>query len=192
MLRLRPYKMTDAAAITSWIKNEYIFRQWCADRYDRYPLTPADMNAYYNQMETNDTIWGMTAFDETGVVGHFTMRFPSDDKKEIRLGFVIVDDSKRGQGYGKDMLKLAIHYAFDCIKVDTISLGVFENNVPARKCYESVGFRPVIKDIPEQYWCLGEVWTCIEMQLDRLWFQSAKICDNVYEEVNKKDGISYG
>lgn len=168
--------MCDAVAITSWIKNEYAFRQWCADRYDHYPLTPMDVNAYYHADENNDRVWGMTAFDETGVIGHLTMRFPNEDKKEIRLGFIIIDDTKRSQGYGKDMLKLAIRYAFDCIKVDIVSLGVFENNISARKCYESVGFKPVINDIPEQYRCLGELWTCIDMQVTRSWAETAGMC----------------
>ena len=33
--------------IASWLKNEYLMRQWCADRYERYPVTPEDMNTYH-------------------------------------------------------------------------------------------------------------------------------------------------
>lgn len=34
-----------------------------------------------------------------------TMRFPDEHNlEEIRLGFVIVDNTKRGRGYGKEML----------------------------------------------------------------------------------------
>lgn len=60
----------------------------------------------------------MTAFDETGVVGHLIMRFTDEEKKTLRFGFVIVNDTKRGMGYGKEMLKLAIKYAFDILKVE--------------------------------------------------------------------------
>lgn len=166
MLRLRPYKACDAQTITAWLKNEYAFRQWSADRYDKYPITADDMNLYYDRDRNNDKIWGMTAFDESGVVGHFTMRFPQEDNlKEIRLGFVIVDDQKRGEGYGKEMLSLAIRYAFDFIKVSKISLGVFENNKIAIGCYEACGFKAVKTDSIEQYSCMGEVWNCIEMEL---------------------------
>ena len=42
MLKLRPYRPADAATIVSWIADEYSFRQWCADRYDHYPITAAD------------------------------------------------------------------------------------------------------------------------------------------------------
>ena len=46
-LTLRPYQPSDAAVITSWLKSEYLMRQWCADRYERYPVTPEDMNTYH-------------------------------------------------------------------------------------------------------------------------------------------------
>ena len=48
-LTLRPYQPTDATAITSWLKSEYLMRQWCADRYSHYPVTPEDMNSYHKR-----------------------------------------------------------------------------------------------------------------------------------------------
>lgn len=166
MLRLRPYKACDAEIITKWLKSEYAFRQWSADRYETYPITPEDMNLHYDGDKSNDKIWGMTAFVDTGIIGHFTMRFPSNDNlNEIRLGFVIVDDEKRGQGYGKEMISLAVRYAFDFIKVSKISLGVFENNPAAIECYKSCGFKIVKLENAENYHCMGEVWNCIEMEL---------------------------
>ena len=82
---------------------------WSADRYDKYPITPDDMNAYYDKYASSGQIWGMTAFDDNGIVGHLTMRFPNmGSLDEVRLGFVIIDDLKRGKGYGKEMLSLAV------------------------------------------------------------------------------------
>ncbi len=167
MLRLRPYKACDAEIITKWIKNEYAFRQWSADRYEKYPITSNDMNLYYDRDKNNKNIWGMTAFNDIGVVGHFTMRFPNNTYDEIRLGFVIVDDNERRKGYGKEMLSLAIQYAFDFIKVNKISLGVFENNTAAIKCYKSCGFKEVKLKNVESYQCMGEIWNCIEMELTK-------------------------
>ncbi|GFI61146.1 acetyltransferase [Clostridiales bacterium] len=168
MLRLRPYKPCDAQIITGWLKDEYSFRQWSADRYKKYPITPDDMNLYYDGDRNNGCIWGMTAFDDTGIVGHFTMRFPNEENfEEIRLGFVIIDNSKRGNGFGKEMLSLAIQYAFDFLKVSKISLGVFENNEVALNCYHSCGFSTVKPEKVENYLCMGEIWKCIEMELWR-------------------------
>lgn len=167
MLNLRPYKACDAKFIVNWMKDEYSFRQWSADRYPTYPITAQDMNHYYDKDKENNGIWGMTAFNESGVLGHFTMRFTDEEKKIIRLGFVIIDDEKRGQGYGKEMLRLAIRFAFDFVHADKITLGVFENNPAAIRCYQSVGFEPVILDETECYRCMGETWKCMEMEIHK-------------------------
>lgn len=165
MIRLRPYKRCDAQYITSWIKDEYSFRQWCADRYDCYPIDEIMMNNQYDDMAESDSFFEMTAFDDTGVVGHLIMRFTDDNKETLRFGFVIVDNTKRGQGYGKEMLKLAVKYSFEILKVNKITLGVFENNKRAYECYKSVGFKEIKE---EQRWSckfFNEDWPCIEMEL---------------------------
>ena len=100
MLVLRHYTDSDACVITQWLKNEYAFRQWSADRYESYPITAEDMGSYYTQYSDED-LCKLTAVDENGIIGHLTIRFIDDERKIARLGFVIVDDTKRGQGYGK-------------------------------------------------------------------------------------------
>lgn len=162
MLRLRPYKACDAATIVSWIKDERSFRMWCADRYETYPISAEDMNQHYYAMAQNDSFFEMTAFDETGVVGHFIMRFTDEAKKCLRLGFIIVDYTKRGKGYGKKMLELALKYAFEFLKVEQVTLGVFENNPAAYECYKAVGFNSV-PTAGHEFYILGEKWKCLEM-----------------------------
>jgi len=163
MIRLRPYKKCDAKYITTWMKDEVAFRKWCADRYESYPIGPEDMNAQYEATEDGDTFFPMTAFDESGVVGHMIMRFTDDAKLELRFGFVIVDDSKRGKGYGREMIGLAMKYAFEILKVKKITIGVFDNNESAYKCYISSGFR----ETGEDSFCtiLGQEWRCVELEV---------------------------
>ena len=166
MLRLRPYKTGDAETIISWIRDEYAFRQWSADRYDRYPITAEDMNRQYHGLTDEDWFYPMTAFDENGIVGHLIMRFTDQEKTELRFGFVIVDVTKRGQGYGKEMLKLALKMAFDILKAKAVTLGVFENNPAAYSCYKAAGFRDVPMEEPEYYPIFGEKWKCLELRID--------------------------
>ena len=47
MLRLRPYKPSDAETILKWIHDEDAFRKWSTNRYDHYPITAEDMNHKY-------------------------------------------------------------------------------------------------------------------------------------------------
>lgn len=167
MLRLRPYKKCDAQHIVGWLKDEISFRKWCADRYENYPISADDMNAHYEATAYSDSFFPFTAFDEDGIVGHLTMRFTDDEKKTLRLGFIIVDDTKRGKGYGKQMIQLAIQYAFDILKVEKITLGVFENNSSAYHCYKAVGFKDLTLETTESYEVLGESWNCLELEISK-------------------------
>lgn len=164
MLRLRPYKKCDAKYIISWIKDETAFRKWCADRFEFFPISERDINAQYDAMDNTDTFFPMTAFDESGVVGHLFLRFMDEEKRTLRFGYVVVADTKRGMGYGKEMLELASRYAFDILKVEKITLGVFENNPAALYCYKAAGFQEVASEGIQYYNMLGEKWKCIEME----------------------------
>lgn len=166
MLVLRHYMDGDASVITQWLRNEYAFRQWSADRYESFPITAEDMSNYYAQY-SNEDLCKLTAVDENGIIGHLTIRFIDDARKIARLGFVIVDDTKRGQGYGKQLVLSALKFAFEELKADKVTLGVFENNTPAIHCYLSCGFKTVEKENIESYSCMGETWNCIEMEIIR-------------------------
>ena len=95
------------------------------------------------------------------------MRFTDDEKTVLRLGFVIVDSKKRGMGYGKRMLEAAIKYAFEILRAEKLTLGVFENNEAALRCYKSVGFTETETAENEVFRIFGEEWKCIELELKR-------------------------
>ena len=64
------------------------------------------------------------------------------------------------------MIRLALRYAFEILKVDRVTLGVFDNNLPAYRCYKSAGFRDSEKEGAE---CtlMGELWKIIELEMER-------------------------
>ena len=171
MLRLRPYKSCDAETIISWCKDELSFRKWTSDRYDSYPITAEDMNRKYIDLNGDctepDNFYPMTAFDENGAVGHLIMRFTDAEKATLRLGFVIVDDSRRGMGYGKEMIKLALKYAFEIIRAEKVTIGVFDNNPSAYHCYKAAGFHDVVTSEKQTFTFQGEVWTILELEADK-------------------------
>ena len=107
-------------------------------------------------------MYPLTAIVDDGMIGHILLRYPSEDKSIIRFGFVIVDDSKRGKGYGKQLLSLAIDYAIRQLGAKSITLGVFCDNNSAVECYKSLGFRITGTD---SYVIDGEEWKGLEMEL---------------------------
>ena len=169
MLKLRPYKPCDAETIVSWCKDEESFRRWTSDRYDSFPITAEDMNKKYidnnGDCPDPDNFYPMTAFDESGIVGSLILRFNNMERTIVRLGFIIVDDTKRGKGYGKKMVQMATKYAFEFLGAQKVILGVFDNNPSAYHCYKAAGFRETGEtfNIP----LFGETWTVIEMEMNK-------------------------
>ena len=161
MIRIRPYKATDANIILSWCKDEKAFYRWTAGILGSYPITQ-------NEFRFVESLMPFTAFDETGIVGFFTLRNPNESPDELRFGFVIVDPDKRGKGYGKEMLKLGLKFVFEIYGAKRASLGVFENNLPAYHCYKAVGFSDVVLDTTETYCVLGEEWKCKELVIENV------------------------
>ena len=165
-MKLRQYRTEDAQEILSWIKNEREFRLWSADRYDSYPATPEDINNNYSKSKEISNFYPLTLEDDGKVIGHLILRNPGDNNEVIRMGFIIVDNSIRGKGYGKILINTAIKYAKDTLNAKEINLGVFIDNENALHCYESVGFE-IIEIEKNAYQFHDEEWDCAEMVLKK-------------------------
>ena len=165
---LRPYKKDDAETILSWCEDETVFRKWTSDRYDSYPITQDDMNYKYfdcnGDCEEQDNFYPMTACDDSGIVGHFILRYVEGNHRKLRIGFVIVDNKKRGRGYGTKMIRLAVDYAFRIAGAELVTIGVFENNRSAYYCYKSAGFKEVCSGKKEVCELFGEKWSIVELE----------------------------
>ena len=160
MLRIRPYNKDDAATIISWSRDERSFYRWSAGVMGDYPITPKEFSFV-------DSLMAFTALDEDKPTGFFTLRNPGGTANELRIGFIILDPEAIGCGKGKEMLKLALKYAFEICGAERVSLGVFENNEQAYHCYKAAGFKDVPLAEPETYRVLGEEWRCREMAIER-------------------------
>ena len=171
MLYLRPYKEEDAKTIISWCEDENVFRKWTSDRYDSWPITEKDMNHKYFDCNGDcaeaDNFYPMTACDEEGITGHFILRYTDGNHAVLRIGFVIVDNTKRGRGYGKEMIRLAIDYAFRIAGAEQVTIGVFENNQSAYHCYKAAGFHDITAEEEEICELFGEKWRILELAIDR-------------------------
>ena len=143
-MKLREYRTEDAEKIVSWIRTEEELYRWSADIYGKFPLPASDMDDNYRNAMKSGKFIPLTAIDDNGSpVGHFIIRYPDPDNTEsVRFGFIVVDPEIRGKGYGRQMILLGFEYVKENLGAKRIDLGVFDNNPRARRCYESVGFKP--------------------------------------------------
>ncbi|MBO2515763.1 MAG: GNAT family N-acetyltransferase [Clostridiales bacterium] len=145
MLRLRPYKPCDAERIAEWVQDEDVFHRWGGDYIGSYPLPAEAIDDTYRNKNGNcdeaDNFYPWTAVDEDNrPVGSFIMRYTGGDPRQLRFGWVVVDDAIRGKGYGRQMLELGLKYAFELLGAERITIGVFEGNEGALRCYRKTGF----------------------------------------------------
>ena len=165
MLRIRPYRKNDSKQIACWCRDSISFYQWSEGRLGDFPVSPERIEQAVSGRIDNEKYFPFTAFDETGAVGFFTLRQPGEDPEELSFGYVILRPESRGKGYGKQMLKLGMKFAFELYGITKVSLEVFDNNPDAYYCYKSVGFRE--NGNITSYDLCGEKWKSIEMEITR-------------------------
>lgn len=140
-MRLRPYfNELDYAYLKKWINDERVHALWCAGLID-YPLAKENLNSI---LKIDTGKWGEYAYmaqeNDGTPVGFFCYSVNHGDNTGF-LRFVAVDPQLRGKGYGTQMIKLALKYAFDITGVSAVRMNVFDVNNAARKCYEKAGFK---------------------------------------------------
>ena len=82
----------------------------------------------------------MATTEDGKVVGFFCFSVNLSTNEGV-FKFVVIDTTERNKGYGSEMLKLAVKYAFEIAKANAVQLNVFPENPGAKKCYEKVGFK---------------------------------------------------
>ena len=63
------------------------------------------------------------------------------DEETVTIKFVVIRPDYRARGYGTETLIEVVHYAFEQLGADHITLQVSVDNGPALICFENAGFR---------------------------------------------------
>ncbi|MBP3474817.1 MAG: GNAT family N-acetyltransferase [Lachnospiraceae bacterium] len=165
-MRIRPYiESEDYPHIASWIDNERIHALWCANRLP-YPILKENLHKMLEQnaVEWTDCAYVATENDGTAI-GFFVYSVDTSNNAGF-FKFVIVDQRKRGKGYGQAMMRLAVKYAFEITGAEFVQLNVFDENAAAKHCYEKAGFtqRSITKNaFPYQ----DELWSRCNMIISK-------------------------
>lgn len=155
MIKLKFLEKEDFAKILKWNegKSEDFLLQWAGPHY-KYPLTFSQLEEYFikeAKKENFTTFIYKIMLDNTDeVIGTVELR---EIDKENRVGrvcrFLIGEESTRGKGIGTEVLKELLSIGFKEIKFHKITLGVFDFNHCAIRCYEKAGF--VKENLKENY-----------------------------------------
>ena len=138
-ISLGPFVPEDSAAVFCWMNDV------ASARLD-FAYRPVDMMAHRQW-------WSSLGKDLTKVV--FALRKTSDPiiigfvqigainavHRSAELGIRIGEEKNRGQGYGKEALRLAVDFCWNHLNLNRVQLVVFKHNSRAIGAYSAAGFR---------------------------------------------------
>ena len=118
-----------------------------------YPTTEGEMNEYYDRLQKTDNRISFVVINketneiigETGLLRIFAPWRTSD------LSIIIWDKKYWYKGYGKEIAKLIMDYAFNDINIHRLAIGVVGFNENAIKFWKSVGFKEEGRQIEGYY-----------------------------------------
>lgn len=169
MIKLETFKKEDFQQLIDWIDSERLLTNWAGALFS-FPLTHESLEWYIegtNDLANSDTFVYKAVDTETGkTVGHISIGSISWKNKSARVSRVLVgDESVRGKGVCQKMVDGILKLGFESLELHRISLGVYDFNKSAIRCYEKCGFvqEGTLRDVylfNETEW-----WSLVEMAI---------------------------
>jgi RimJ/RimL family protein N-acetyltransferase len=169
MIKLDYFTRDDIPQLIDWIRDERLLMNWAGSLFS-FPLTERGLEWYIedtNVPGVSEALLYKAIDTETGKpVGHISIGSFSQKNRSGRISRVLVGDTEsKGKGVCQAMVRAIARVGFDDLKLHRISLGVYDFNTAAIRCYEKAGFRKegVQRDILQ--YKEGEFWSLLEMSL---------------------------
>ena len=176
MIRLEQFEPADFDQLINWINTEELLINWAGNLFS-FPLTQSSMEWYVkdtNNLQKSDALVYKVVEEQTAeVIGHISLGGISRKNRSARISRVLIgSEDKKGKGYCKQMIRAVLKIGFQDLNLHRISLGVYDFNSSALKCYQSSGFtiEGTMRDVllhKEQWWSLIEMaimedeWTAL-------------------------------
>ena len=166
MIKLEYFGIEDFKKLIEWVNSEHLLTNWAGSLF-RYPLNEDSLEWYIqdtNNLETSDALVYKAVETVTNkTVGHISLGGISRKNKAARISRVLISDEARGKGYCDKMTNAILKIGFEDLQLHRISLGVYDFNRAAIRCYEKCGFvreglmRDVLLYEDNTYWSLLEM-----------------------------------
>jgi RimJ/RimL family protein N-acetyltransferase len=153
----RPFEYADAEALTRWASSRDELLQWSGLNFT-FPLDEVQLHEYAASASDRRHIISGVSQETGSVVAHAELNLiPQHDLGQVRRFGVA--PSARGNGIGRALIRWLVDFSFDELELNRLELVVFSFNEPARRCYESAGFRKEgcaheVRKASDGYWDL--------------------------------------
>lgn len=172
MIRLSLIEKEDLKRIIEWNEHksaDYLL-QWAGPMFD-HPLTLEQVENYFlndvKKDKSNIYVYKIQLPEIDEIIGTVELRQIDENNRVGKVcRFLIGDEDARGRGIGTEVLKEILRIGFEDLKFELITLGVFDFNQRAIKCYENAGFTKS-RFIEEARKSSNGYWNLYEMAISK-------------------------
>jgi RimJ/RimL family protein N-acetyltransferase len=161
---LRPLERLDAPAIVPWLNHPEVMRTIRIFR--PLNLTAEEEHIERIQKSENAITLGIMVRSTDRFIGVAGLHEIDFKNRQTGYGIVIGEKDEWGKGYGAEVSKLLVGYAFRTLNLNRVWLHVYTNNERGMRCYPKAGFRQegVLR---QAYYQDGRYWDTITFAILR-------------------------
>ncbi|MEJ2765356.1 GNAT family N-acetyltransferase [Photobacterium sp. MCCC 1A19761] len=156
-MELMRFQDEHASELVNWFQTKEESLMWGGRVFD-WPLNQSSII----QRATEDNLQFFTLVEGTQVLGF--IEFQRMSLTEVRLCRVAIHPAVRGKGLGRQLIQLSLLKIKALPHVTLVTLAVFQRNVVAKNCYESLGFQ-ITDKAPHVKVFDGREWPVYQMEL---------------------------
>lgn len=139
-MKLMSFEREDVHQLLSWVEDEAGLMQWAGPSFT-WPLTAEQFREHLRAAETTPPVlYPLGLYKTRAFLGYCEL---SDHRRRVdsaMLSRVVISPDHRGRGLGQLMVRQALAFGFERLKLHRIGLGVFDFNKSALRCYARAGF----------------------------------------------------
>ncbi len=122
-------------------RNDFIVARTLDD--DPGPETLEARMAWYERVSTDQETVRFTVYERVTwrPIGLANLHDLDHRQGTAELGLVIGEQEARGRGYGAEVTRLMLDFAFTALRLHSVMLRVYAYNLAGQRAYEKAGFR---------------------------------------------------
>lgn len=120
-------------------------------QFQPYVYSEDIANGFYERKQISGRL-ELVAIMDGRTIGHVQLKNINEEKRECEFGFHMQNDSVKGFGYGTQIARLALDYAFENLEVDAVCAYTILKNTRSQHVLEKVGFRYVNEENGYKYY----------------------------------------
>lgn len=139
-MEITPFKFKYIPEIVSWIKSESDMVQWAGQVFT-WPMTQKQFKEHIREGKKQpQTLFPFVMVKDSSLIGYCELSSFHRPADKASLTRVIISPEYRNKGMATTMIKEVLNFGFETLDLNRVSLGVFDFNETAIKCYKNIGF----------------------------------------------------